>query len=128
MVILAASVALHRQHEVLLVQRNRPPSEGLWTLPGGRLEPGETAAQCANREIREELGLDVFALRPVQVLRHGQFELQVFATEAFEGTITPEPTEIRAWRWVRPHQLGALQTTPGLSDVIAAVFRMFDRT
>ena len=38
---------------VLLIQRNRAPSEGLWTLPGGRLEPGETLEQCAIREVRD---------------------------------------------------------------------------
>lgn len=128
MVAFAASVALLRPHDVLLVQRNRPPSAGLWTLPGGRLEAGETPEQCAVREIQEELGLAVFALRPVRVLRHGQFELAVFATQAFEGEITPDAAEIRAWRWVRPHQLGTLRTTPDLGDVVAAVFRMFDRS
>jgi ADP-ribose pyrophosphatase YjhB (NUDIX family) len=128
MVAFAASVALLRRHDVLLIRRGRPPSEGLWTLPGGRLEPGETPERCAVREIREELGLDVHALRPVRVLRHGPFELQVFATQAFEGEITPDRTEIRDWRWVRPHQLTALATTPGLDAVVAAVFRMFERT
>lgn len=124
----AASVALHRGKDVLLIQRNRPPSEGLWTLPGGRLEPGEDAEHCALRELREELGLEAFALRPVRVLRHGPYELHVFATQAFEGEIVPNPAEIRAWRWVRPEQLRAFRTTPHLNEVIEAVFRMFDRT
>jgi 8-oxo-dGTP diphosphatase len=124
----AASVALLRRTDLLLIQRNRAPSEGLWTLPGGRLEPGESAEQCAVREIKEELGLAVFALRPVTVLRHKGFQLQVFATQAFEGEITPDPAEVRAWRFVRPEQLFGLQTTPGLAEVVQAVFRMFDRS
>ncbi|HVY50325.1 MAG TPA: NUDIX domain-containing protein [Devosia sp.] len=128
MTVLAASVALHRQQDVLLIQRNMPPSEGLWTLPGGRLEPGESTEQCAIREVKEELGLDVFALRSVRVMRYGQFELEVFATQTFEGEISPDPAEIRSWRWVRPHQLARLTTTAGLDEVLAAVFRMFDRT
>jgi ADP-ribose pyrophosphatase YjhB (NUDIX family) len=128
MTLLAASVALVRKTDLLLVQRNRPPSEGLWTLPGGRLERGETAEQCAVREIREELGLEVFALRPLLRLRHGEFELQTFGTQAFEGEVTPEATEIRAWRWVQPHQVQTLATTPRLAEVVAAAFRLFDRT
>ena len=126
--LLAASVAIVRRDDVLLIQRNRAPSEGLWTLPGGRLEPGETAEQCAIRELKEEMGLDVFALRPVMVLRHRGFDLQVFGTQAYDGEITPNPAEIRGWRWVRPEQLSRLKTTPGLGDVLAGAFRMFDRT
>ncbi|MBI4922927.1 MAG: NUDIX domain-containing protein [Devosia nanyangense] len=124
----AASVALLRRHDVLLIQRNRPPSEGLWTLPGGRLEPGETAEQCAVREVKEELGLSVFALRPVTVLQVRRFRLQVFATQALEGEIVPDAAEVRDWRWVKPGQLGGLRTTPDLGDVLERAFRMFDRT
>ena len=126
--LLAASVAIVRRDDVLLIQRNRAPSEGLWTLPGGRLEPGETAEQCAIRELKEEMGLDVFALRPVRVLRHGQFELQVFGTQAYDGAITPDAAEVRAWRWVKPVQLMGLRTTPQLDEVLAGAFRLFDRT
>ena len=128
MVLIAASVALVRRDDVLLIQRDRPPSEGLWTLPGGRLEPGESLEDCAGREVKEELGLSVFGLKPLRKLRHGDYELQTFGTQIFEGDITPDPAEIRAWRWVRPKDLAGLKTTAGLEDVIAAAFRMFDRT
>lgn len=125
---LAASVAIVRRGDLLLVQRNRPPSEGLWTLPGGRLEPGETPEEAAIREVREELGLTLYALRPLIVLRHGAHQLQTFATQAFDGEVEPDPAEIRDWRWVRPIQIGRLPTTPRLSEVVEAAFRIFDRT
>ena len=83
----AASVALVRKNDLLLIQRARAPMEGLWTLPGGRMEPGETLEQCAQREIKEELGLYAFALRPVRQLQVKQYRLQVFATQGFEGEI-----------------------------------------
>jgi len=124
----AASVALIRKTQLLLIQRARAPMEGLWTLPGGRLEPGETIEACAQREVLEELGLHAFALRPVRVLEVKQFRLQVFATEGFEGEIVPNPEEVRAWRWVRPDQLGTLKTTIDLSAVVESAFRMFDRS
>ena len=124
----AASVALVRKTDLLLIQRARAPMEGLWTLPGGRIEPGETSEQCAEREVREELGLRVFALRRVRQLQVKQYRLQVFATQGFEGEIVPDPDEIRAWRWVRSEQLHGLHTTVGLGELVEATFRMFDRS
>jgi len=44
---------------LLLIQRGHDPHAGRWTLPGGRVEPGETREQAVVREIREEAGLDV---------------------------------------------------------------------
>jgi ADP-ribose pyrophosphatase YjhB (NUDIX family) len=125
---LAASVAIVREHDLLLIQRNRAPSEGLWTLPGGRLEPGETTEQCALREVREEMGLTLYGLRPLIVLRHGAYRLQTFATQAYDGEIAADATEVRDWRWVRPALLSRLKVTPGLGEVVEAAFRIFDRS
>ena len=78
---IAASVALLCQPEILLIQRNREPSAGLWTLPGGRLEAGESAEQAAARELREELGLTAYGLRPVRTLLAQRGPDTVEATE-----------------------------------------------
>lgn len=43
---------------ILLIRRGRPPGAGLWSIPGGRVEPGETLAEAVVREIREETGLE----------------------------------------------------------------------
>jgi 8-oxo-dGTP diphosphatase len=50
---------------LLLIRRGRAPSRGLWSLPGGRVEPGETLEQAVEREVREETGLTVRAGTPV---------------------------------------------------------------
>lgn len=126
----AASVALLHKGKVLLIQRARAPWDGAWSLPGGRLEPGETAEDCAARELHEELGLRVYALRPLAKLLLGEgrkFRLQVFGTEAFEGEITPNE-EIAAFRWVPPGGEAGLRTTPHLSEVLQRAFRLFDRS
>ena len=54
---------------LLLIRRGQEPSRGLWSLPGGRVEPGATPAQAVVREVREETGLSVHVGQPVgQVL------------------------------------------------------------
>lgn len=52
-----AGVICLRGDAVLLVRRGRPPRAGEWSLPGGRIERGETAAECAARELLEETGV-----------------------------------------------------------------------
>jgi 8-oxo-dGTP diphosphatase len=45
--------------KLLVIRRGRPPGAGLWSLPGGRVEPGESDEQALRREVREETGLEV---------------------------------------------------------------------
>lgn len=125
----AASVALIDRDKVLLIQRARKPYFGMWSLPGGRLEAGETAEQAAEREIREEVGLTVWRLHPIRrmFLAEGRFVLQVFATEAFEGEVAISD-EVTAYRWVRGDEIGLMHTTPDLAEVVAGAFRIFDRS
>ena len=54
--IAAAGVVCLRGDEVLLIRRGKPPLEGSWSLPGGRIEWGERAADAALRELKEETG------------------------------------------------------------------------
>ncbi|KQV09115.1 hypothetical protein ASC89_03045 [Devosia sp. Root413D1] len=125
----AASVALIDRDKVLLIQRARKPYFGMWSLPGGRLEAGETPEQAAEREILEEVGLSVWRLHPIKrmLLSEGRFVLQVYATEAFEGEIVASD-EVSAWRWVRLDEIGGMHTTPDLGEVVAGAFRVFDRS
>lgn len=64
----AAGVVCLRGGEVLLIRRGRPPKLGEWSLPGGRLEWGETAAGCALRELREEAGVEAEVLGLLDVV------------------------------------------------------------
>jgi 8-oxo-dGTP diphosphatase len=54
----AVGVVCLRDGEVLLLRRGRPPRLGEWSLPGGRLEFGETVAGAALRELHEETGVE----------------------------------------------------------------------
>lgn len=61
----AASIAVWRGADVLLVKRAKPPVYGLWSLPGGHIEPGERACEAALRELREETRVEATMLGSV---------------------------------------------------------------
>lgn len=54
----AVGVVCLRGDEVLLIRRGTPPRQGEWSLPGGRIEPGERMIDAALRELREETGVE----------------------------------------------------------------------
>ena len=122
----AASVALIRAGQVLLIERAFEPFKGDWTLPGGRREPGETIEGCAIREIGEELRLAIAELQPVMTMEISpRFRLAVFATARFTGEIVAS-AEIAAWAWVRPETIGMLRTTPDLDVALRRAFSLYE--
>lgn len=66
-----------RGQDVLLIRRGKPPRQGDWSIPGGRIEPGETQAQAALRELAEETGV-VAALGPKLAVINAEFEGQSY--------------------------------------------------
>jgi ADP-ribose pyrophosphatase YjhB (NUDIX family) len=59
--LVGALAVVARNDAVLLVARGRAPNRGLWGFPGGHVELGETVAEAATRELREETGVDARA-------------------------------------------------------------------
>jgi 8-oxo-dGTP diphosphatase len=120
----AASVAIVREGKVLLIKRAYAPYQHLWTLPGGRLEPGESIEQCAIREVLEELNLTIRNPRPVMeqsLGREGTYRLAIFVTKDFSGVLRASD-EIEDHKWIDPSALIALRTTSRLDDVLAKAF------
>lgn len=128
--IIAASVAVFRDDRVLLAMRGRPPLEGLFSLPGGLVEPGETLAEAALRELSEEVGISAqmigFVDHVEMIERDGEGVRRHFVIAAHaarwcagEPRTGPEATQIR---WVAEAELGALPTTPGLAAVLRKAF------
>lgn len=99
----AAAVIRDEQGRVLISQRpGHVHQGGLWEFPGGKLEPGETAAGALRREIHEELGITVQAARPLIRVVHDYPDksvlLDVWRVEDFAGK--PAGCEGQAIKWV----------------------------
>ncbi|WP_433467526.1 NUDIX hydrolase [Spirillospora sp. CA-128828] len=108
---------------LLLVRRGRPPGEGLWSIPGGRVEPGEDDPAAVARELREETGLDVL-VGPLAgtVERPGPggvtYEIHDYTATVAGGTLRAgdDASDVR---WASPDDLRDLPVTPGLLDALA---------
>ncbi|MEW6257573.1 MAG: NUDIX hydrolase [Pseudomonadota bacterium] len=130
---LAASAAVFREGRVLLAKRGFAPGLGLWSLPGGRVEPGETLAEAAAREVREEVGVeaDVIAVAAAldfighddagALVSHFVVIAHVALWRAGEPQPGPEATEVG---WFVPEAVAGLATTRGLADVVRDAFRL----
>ena len=76
MPLLAVSAAVFRDGRVLIAKRGRPPLDGIWSLPGGLVEPGETLAEAAAREVLEETGVEAESLGVADIVeRYGGYGL-----------------------------------------------------
>ncbi|MEX5294036.1 NUDIX domain-containing protein [Kocuria sp. CPCC 205268] len=115
----AAAVVVRGDGRLLLVRRGREPQRGRWSVPGGKLEPGETPAQAAVREVLEETGVRVRAGRELGTVRIPGgaglvYEVHDIAATYLGGTLRPGD-DADAVRWVAPEELAGLETTEGLT-------------
>jgi 8-oxo-dGTP diphosphatase len=104
----------------LLVLRSAAPDSGRWTLPGGRVEPGETLPEALVREVGEETGLAVRVVAEVGVLERaapegGVFEIHCFTVEQTAGTLAAG-SDAAGVRWATEGELRTLELTQGLLD------------
>ena len=118
----AGAVVHDAAGRLLLVRRGREPGRGLWSMPGGRCEPGETAAATAVREVREETGLTVLAGAVVgRVERPGPdgvvYVIDDVACVPVAGQLVPGDDADDA-RWVDAAELQLLPLTEGLLDAL----------
>ena len=121
-VLAACAVVTDELGRVLLVRRGRAPDRGSWSVPGGRVEPGETLEQAAARETLEETGLHVQIGRELWDLQvptgDGRtYDIHDFAAVVVGGTLEPGDDADDA-RWVSPDELDALPLTPDLAGYL----------
>lgn len=117
---------VERDGALLLVRHEKPDREPYWVLPGGRLEPGETIPECAERELTEETGLEgrfVGVLYVSEFLQEGRHTVDITArmeASGGEANLGSDPeveegseTTLKELRWVEPGDLNKLTLLPG---------------
>ena len=127
---LAVSAAIFRDGKILLVRRARSPARGFYSLPGGRVEFGETLHAALHREVAEETALkieivDLAAWREVMpgTGGGGHYLIMSFAARWSAG----EPVlndELDDYKWLAPDALGELKMTFDLQEVILSACRL----
>src|SRR6201999_2227066 len=127
---LAVSAAIFRDGKVLLLRRAKSPGTGFYSLPGGRVEFGESLATALHREVDEETGLqieivDLAAWREVVpgTGGGGHYLIMSFAARWTSG----EPVlndELDHFMWLAPEEIVDLEMTAGLQEVIRSAQRL----
>jgi ADP-ribose pyrophosphatase YjhB (NUDIX family) len=127
---IAVSAAIFRDGRILLVRRARSPAKGFYSLPGGRVEFGETLHAALHREVDEETSLkieivDLAGWREVipSPSGGGHYLIMSFAAR----WVAKEPVlndELDDFKWLPPDALGDLKLTGGLQNIIQSARRL----
>lgn len=128
---LGVGAIILKRNAILLVERGRPPLKGLWSLPGGVLETGETLADGLRREILEETGLTVRPLFVHEIFERilhdkaGRAEYHYvlidYVCKVVSGVLAPADDVSRV-AWVPRRMLEKYPLTEGTLEVIERAF------
>jgi ADP-ribose pyrophosphatase len=127
---IAVGVIVIKDNEVLLVKRKQPPGMGLWAIPGGRVELGETLQEAAEREVGEETGVTVRAGNPVYTfdlierddagrIRYHYIIVDLMA-DYVGGNPSPSDDASEA-RWVTSEELDDLPASKATKEVLRKI-------
>ncbi len=121
-----------RGKEVLLVRRGKEPSKGLWSIPGGLVEIGETVRDAVKREVLEETGIDVEPRDLFEVVdaihrdEEGRCRFHYVIVDYMSEYRRGEPVaggDVSEARWVAAGETGRLEMTAGARIVVEKAFR-----
>jgi 8-oxo-dGTP diphosphatase len=117
--------------KVLLVQRGQPPAEGLWAIPGGSVELGETLQAAAEREIKEETGIVIQARDPIYTFdmiekdAKGRIRFHYVIVDLQAEYVSGQlqaGTDAQQARWITPAELESLQVSPKTKALLIEKF------
>jgi ADP-ribose pyrophosphatase len=123
----AVGAVVIEEGKVLLVKRKHPPKKGKWAIPGGSVNLGETLQAAAEREIKEETGLDIKAGEPVHTFdlierdSNGNIRFHYVVVDLhgdyLSGTIQPAD-DVSEAGWFRPEEINDLDVTEATTELL----------
>jgi len=125
-----SGIVFNKHKQILLIQRNQPPSMGIWSIPGGKLEAGESLAEACRREINEETGLDTIVKNIVAVVER-RVEGFHYVIIDFLALLADEEhgqpvakSDVSEARWVSLEHLDQYDLVGGLEEIILRTYAM----
>jgi 8-oxo-dGTP diphosphatase len=127
LIIKAASACVWRGEEVLLIRRSSALGRGRWSLPGGKVEPGETTHAAAHRELMEEAGVAAKLDHPV-----GRYEIDagdvIYVIECFCGPwdsgVATAGTDADMAEWLHFSEVQSRSLAPNILEAIISARRI----
>lgn len=114
---------------IVLTRRAVPPFEGLWVMPGGKIDLGEPIVRAVHREVREEIGIDVVVGGLLDVFEHltpgpdnDHFVILYYRCRPSARELVPNPREVSEARWVARAELPAYDLSQGTRYVLGKLF------
>lgn len=121
---IGVAVIRNQQGEILIDRRlAKGEMGGLWEFPGGKIERGETPQQCIQREILEELAIEVEVATHLITINHKyeKFQVTLFVYNCYYLKGEPQPIECEEIRWVRVSQLNNFNFPEANIEIIKAI-------
>jgi len=121
----ASIIFVNTRNEVLLFLRDAKPSipyPGMWDVPGGHVEPGETPRDCIVREMREELGVDLEGFRLFCIREFADRIEHTFWKHSDLEIETIKLTEGQCLKWFSHEMVLATELAYGFNDILEAFF------
>lgn len=125
--VVEVALALVWRHDCLLITRRKEGTHlgGLWEIPGGKLEPGESPEACAAREVLEEVGVRCRPMlsRAVIEWEYPERQVRLHPVDCEYVGGPPRPLQVAEWAWVRPAQLTEYAFPPANAALIQEIIQ-----
>ena len=127
-----SGIVFNNQKQILLIRRNQPPAMGCWSIPGGKLEAGESLAEACQREIKEETGLDVEVKNIVAVVERrveGFYYVIIDFLALLVNEDNSQPiaqSDVSEAKWLGLEDLNNYDLVEGLAEIIWRTYNVYN--